>query len=192
MIEINLLPQELKSLPRKKAAGSYGERILLNLVPLIAGTLAIMHVLLGASFFLRLAQFSSLDTRWEALAEQRKVVEEFRKEYLVLAEEDKAVQQFVRQRVNWSQKLSRLSVQLPAGVWFSEMAASAKSFTLKGSAFSVEGQEMDLISRFMGGIKNDDAFFSDFGGLELGPIQRRRVGGYDVVDFTLTGNLKAK
>jgi len=51
---------------------------------------------------------------------------------------------------------------------------------------------MDLINAFMGSLKADRDFISDFSNIEIGSVQRKTIGSYDVVDFVLTATLAQK
>jgi hypothetical protein len=57
---------------------------------------------------------------------------------------------------------------------------------------SLQKEEAAIINKFIDSLKADAAFFGDFQSLELGPLQRKQLGGYDIVDFTLNATLKQK
>jgi len=177
MIEINLLPEELKAKPKSKKTGvGLQPKQILSLIPFIFGILICMH----------------LNNKWQKFEPQRKILDGFSKEYALLSEDALASQQFVGQRINWSEKLNNLSLKLPSGVWLNEIIVSQKDFIVRGSVVSLKAEEMNLIKIFIDSLKNNTAFIKDFDSLELGSVQRRTVGGYDIVDFNLAGNLKPR
>ena len=194
MIEINLLPQELKSSPQSKKIGIIGLRLrqILSLIPLIFGILLCIHLCLFAVTIFKNSQFNILNNKWQKFEPQRKMLESFNKEYALLSEDALASQQLLEQRIVWSGKLNKLSLDLPSGIWFKDISVSDKDFTLKGSIVSLRSQEMNLIKIFMDNLKKDTVFFKDFSNLELGSVQRKTIGGYDIVDFILAGTLKTK
>jgi Tfp pilus assembly protein PilN len=100
------------------------------------------------------------------------------------------IQQLIGQRINWAEKLNKLSLNLPSGVWFNEIQVNSKEFILKASVISLQKEEMNLINAFIDNLKNDKDFFKDFNNLELNSAQKRVIGGYDVTDFILVGILK--
>jgi hypothetical protein len=95
-------------------------------------------------------------------------------------------------KLNWSEKLNKLSLNLPSGIWFNELSVSKKDFILKGSVLSLQKEEMNLVNKFIDSLKKDMVFFKDFTRLELSSIQMKTVVGYDVFDFVLTGKLKSR
>lgn len=189
MIEINLLPEELKTKPRRIAEGFELKQIL-YLIPIMLGILIIVHIYLLGVLIAKNSQVSSLNNKWQQLAPQRKALEDFRKVYEGLSSDAAIIRQLATSRIAWSEKLNRLSLDLPSGVWLNELSFKQKSFVLKASAVSLQKEEMTLINKFMDNLKNDTDFFKDFSSLELGPVQRRAVGSYDIVDFDLQAKLK--
>ena len=184
MIEINLLPENLKE---KKGARNIDYRKILFFIPAIFAILLISHFYLLGVQIIRNARLGPLNKKWQQLAPQKKNLEAFQPQ---LSGSAKAIQELTAQRVNWANKLNKLSQYLPRGIWFTEMTVSGKDFNLKGAVISLEKQEMALINKFMDSLYSDAAFFKDFSKLELGSSQRKTIGGYDVAEFILTGNLK--
>jgi Tfp pilus assembly protein PilN len=189
MIEINLLPAELKSKSRK-IAESFELKQILYLIPILFGVIIIIHIYLLAVLITKNSQISSLNNKWQQLGPQRKTLEDFREEYEGLSSDAAIIRQLVTSRIAWSKKLNRLSLDLPSGVWFNELLFRQKEFILKASTVSLQKEELTLINKFMENLKNDTDFFKDFSSLELGPVQRRTVGSYDIVDFDLQAKLK--
>ena len=189
MIEINLLPEELKS-KREKAARSIESRRILYFIPLVFGILIIIHLYLMVALIAKNLQLSKLNNKWQGLQPQRKILEDFKKGYEGLSDDASVIQQFTVQRIGWSAKLNKLSLSLPSGVWFREISVSRKDFILRGSAISLQKEEMNLINKFIDNLKKDSYFFKDFNNLELTSVQRKVIAGYDIADFTLVGTLK--
>jgi len=193
MIEINLLPEELKAEPKSKKIGvGLQPKQILSLIPFIFGILICMHFCLLVVNVIKGSQFNILNNKWQKFEPQRKILDGFSKEYALLSEDALASQQFVGQRINWSEKLNNLSLKLPSGVWLNEIIVSQKDFIVRGSVVSLKAEEMNLVKIFIDNLKNNTAFIKDFDSLELGSVQRRTVGGYDIVDFNLAGDLKPR
>lgn len=187
MIEINLLPDELK-LRTKKETKALDARKILYFIPLVFAVLLIAHIYLAGILIFRNYQLNTLSHKWREFEPQRKSMEEFQKGTSQLSGN---IQQLAAKQVNWSDKLSRLILYLPSGVWFNELSFSAgKDFILKGSVVSLQKEEIVLINKFMASLRTDADFFKDFSKLELSSVQRRKIGGYDIIDFVLTGGLK--
>lgn len=191
MIEINLLSEALKVKPKFKKIGiGIESRYLVYLMPLVFVILIFAHIYLVTLNIIKHQQFSMLNNKWQKLTPQRQMLENFKKEHELLSGDAKAIQQFSAQMTTWSEKLNKLSLNLPSGIWFNEFALTQKDFTLKGSVVSLQKEEIALINKFMDNLKNDSIFFKDFNNLELSSAQRKVIGGYEIVDFVLKGTLK--
>lgn len=189
MITINLLPQELRNQDRKVGMDP---KFLLYFIPLAFALIICVHIYLAAFIIIKNYQFHLLNNKWKSLEPKRKILENFKNKYELLSADVQAIQQLIAQRINCSEKLNKLSINLPSGVWFNEISISSKDFILKGSVVSLKKEEMVLINKFMNNLKNDASFSKDFSNLELSSIQRRTVSNYDIVDFILVGSLTAK
>ena len=187
MIEINLLPEESKPKAKKVKIES---KSVLNFIPLVFSILIFLHIFLAIVSIIQNCRLSALNNKWHNLEPQRKILEETKKELNILSADSKAIQQLTGQRISWAEKLNSLSINLPSGIWFNEILLSNKEFSLKGSIISLQKEEMGLIDKFLSNLKSDAGFFKDFNNLELGSVQKKVIGGYEVSDFILTGKLK--
>lgn len=201
MIEINLLPEELRSKIKghdaKASAGGFAaallsKRWLLYCLPALLGLLIIAHLYFTILIILGNGELVALNRKWSALAAQRKALEEFNREFSGNQQYAGFLQQQVAQRVLWAQKLNEFSLQLPAGIWFNEILMSNGNLTIRGSVVSLEKNEVGLINKFLDNLKATPAFAKDFISFELSSVQKRSVGGYDIADFVLVGALKTK
>ncbi|MDD2689600.1 MAG: PilN domain-containing protein [Candidatus Omnitrophica bacterium] len=192
MIEINLLPEEVKSKAKAKKAGlGIKTKYFLYLLPAVLIILICMHLYLAIINIFNSIQLGSLNKQWQQLEPQRKALEASTKEQTTLSQDVQELQQLTKNRINWSQKLNKLSLLLPSGVWFNEISVSGRDFTLQGSVVSLQKEEVNLIKKLIDNLRNDADFFRDFAGLELGSVQKKTTGSYDVADFILSGKLKS-
>lgn len=192
MIEINLLSEELKVKHKKIGKISIEAKYFTYLIPLIFALLIFVHICLAVAGIAMNLHFGILSSNWKKFKPQREALDNLKKKYDVLASNAKLIQELDNRRLNWSGKLNRLSRDLPPGVWFNEIHVSQKEFLLKASVFSLQKDEMALIKRFIDSLKSDTYFLKGFTSPELGSVQKRSAGGYDVVDFILTAKLRAK
>lgn len=190
MIEINLLPQESKDKIKKRSLELPQLKIYLYLVPLLVGILVCLHIYLAVFALLRNFQYQALSAKWERLKPERAKIEVLKKNYTVASSGAEMIQRLAGKNISWSEKLNKLSLCLPKGVWFDKIVVGPGEFELNGSAISLQKEELTLINKFMDNLKKDTAFYKDFSSLELGPVQRRTIATYDVLDFTLNGKLK--
>ncbi|MGE5197402.1 MAG: PilN domain-containing protein [Deltaproteobacteria bacterium] len=187
MIEINLLPQELRIKRNKTAV--IEPKYFFYLIPFAFGLLITVQVWLLLVTVFRSYELSALNARWEKLSPQRKELDDLKQQYDAVSQDANITKQLIVKRINWAEKLNKLSLNLPSGVWFNEISVSPKEFVLKGAAVSVQKNEMTLINQFIESLKRDAAFLKDFNNLELTSFQVRSIGGYDAVEFILTAGI---
>jgi Tfp pilus assembly protein PilN len=193
MIEINLLPEELKAKSKaKKTVMAIEPKYFLYLIPFIFGILVCVYIYLLTVNIVKNRQLTILNAKWQKLEPERKASEDFKKQYAFLTEGAQAIGQLTKENINWSEELNKLSLLLPSGIWFNELSISPDDFVLYGSVVSLQKEGMSLITEFIDRLKKDAAFSRDFKSLELGSTQWKSIGGYDIVDFTLTGTLNLK
>jgi len=199
MIEINLVPEELRNKVAKvnkpeivaSTAGLEPKHFIL-LIPLIFAFLICAQLIIGIVCIARSGSIHMLNEEWKSLEPERKAMEEFNNKYTLVSEDAQAIQQLVRDRVVWSEKLNKLSLNLPSGVWFNELSVNSKELILKGGVVSLNKEELNLIKQLIDNLKSDPVFFKDFSTLELGSAEKKTVGSYDITEFTLNATLKAK
>jgi len=196
MIEINLLPEELiVKTKAQKASGpgfKFDKIYVIYALPLVLALFLCIHLILGFIFVSKNIQFNSLDRAWKGLEAKRSVLGSFQDAHSMLTQDAALIQQLSRQRVNWASKLNKISLSLPSGVWFNGLSVDAKTLTLQGSVISLQKEEMGLIDKFMDALRDDPAFFGDFTTLEVGHVLKKTVGGYEVADFAIKGDLQQK
>ncbi len=197
MIEINLLPEELRNRVAKptkeqpaKVVAKPGLQQLILVIPLIFVILIIVHIIIASLGVTRYSQLSLLKNKWEKMLPERKTLEEFNNEHMLYSEGSKDIQKLVNERINWAEKLDRLSSILPPGMWLESISVSGKAFNLHGKVVSLAKEEVSLIRNFVDDLKNKPNFVKNFSTLELSSIKKETIGGYQVADFNLSGVLK--
>ena len=193
MIEINLIPEELKVKAKGKNlfAGFNLKYAVYGILSAFA-FLILIHLLLGIVGLFQVSQLRSLESKWKGLGPGRQRLEEFNKQYSAYSQDAALVKQLTEQRINWPEKLNRLSLDLPSGIWLTELSVSPREFFLRAAVLSQGKMEMSIINRLIDALKNDAKFLKGLGNLELGPLQSKSIAGYDVTEFTLRGALKIK
>jgi hypothetical protein len=193
MIEINLSSQDLKAgTKEKRAFAGLDIKYLIYAFPAAFALLIFIHLFLALLALVGSSQLSTLERKWKALEPQRKTLGEFKQQYAAYSQDANLIKQLTQQRISWSEKLNRLSLDLPSGIWLYDVSANPREFTLRGSVVSPEKLEMALIKKLIDNLKSDNMFFKDFTAIELGPLQSKMVAGYDITDFNLKGILKTK
>ncbi len=197
MIEINLLPEELRNRvikPVKQDNGiglaKPGLQLLILAIPLVFVLLALIHIYFIFAGISSSVRLGLLKANWEKSSVERKAVEDFNAEHSLVSGDAQEIQKLLSERVNWSEKLNKLSLSLPAGVWLEFVSGSGKEFYLKGKAVSLDKTEVSLIRNYIEEIKAKPEFMKNFNSLDLTSIQKSSIGVYEVADFSLTGSLK--
>jgi len=196
MIEINLLPEDLVVKSRVQNPGGPGlkfeKKYIIFALPLLLVLFILIHFVLGAALIYKNTQLNSLNKKWTSLEAQRSALGSFQGARGILTQDATLIQQLSKQRVDWAGKLNKISLGLPSGVWLTELTVNQNDLTLKGSVISLQKEEMNLIDKFMDALKDDPVFFADFSSLEVGQVQKKQLGGYEVADFTIKGGLRQK
>jgi Tfp pilus assembly protein PilN len=198
MIEINLLSEELRVKTRAEHAGLAKialfsrEQLFIYAIPALLGLLVSVHILFAVIAIFKNAQLGSLNQRLLALAPQKKELDEFNKEYSLVSQDASLVRLLTGKRILWAQKLNKLSLNLPPGIWFNDISINAKDIIIQGSVISLQKEEVGLINKLLDNLKADGEFSGDFTSFELTSVQKKNIGGYDIADFILTGVLKVK
>jgi Tfp pilus assembly protein PilN len=196
MIKINLLPEELiikaKAHKPDGPGFKFEKRYIVYAVPMVLVLLILIHLFLGVTLVMKNAQLNSLNKKWKDLEAPRSALGSFQDARSMLTQDASLIQQLSKQRVNWASKLNKMSLNLPSGVWFTDLTVNQKDFLLRGSVISLQKEEIGLIDKFMDALREDPVFFADFNSLEVGQVLKKQVGGYEIADFTIKGTLKQK
>ena len=201
MIEINLLPEELRVKTRTKnlehavvakPAAFSQEQLFIYAIPILLGVLVCVHIYFAVISVSKNSQLVTLNRRWIELTPQKKAFDEFNNEYSSISQDAGLIKLLSSKRILWAQKLNKLSLNLPSGVWFNEITISAKDIVIQGSVISLAKEEVNLINKLLENLKGTAEFSNDFVSFELSNVQKKNIGGYDIADFILTGALKVK
>lgn len=201
MIEINLLPEESRVKTKERASeqatvksgpGFNQEMLFIYALPVILALFVLAHLYFGILSIVKTGQLTTLNKKWMDLAPQKKIVDEFNQVYLAASLDAGLTQLLLKQRVLWAQKLNKLSLDLPSGVWFNEIALAKQNITIQGSVISLKMDELNLMNQLLDSLKADNEFFKDFASFQLSNVQKRVIGSYDISDFVLQGVLRPR
>ena len=189
MIEINLLPEQLRQTHQKQAI-MMQTQVFLNAIPVILGLLVFVHLLLAGVFLFKSIHYSILNKRWDGISQQRQKVNEWRRQFNLSSQYSEQMGKFLTERITMADKLHMLSKSLPNGIWFNNLSIEENIFSLKGTVVSLEKKEMGLLNQYLDRLKQNNPFFKDFKSLELGRVKMRTLSGFSVMDFVLEGEFK--
>jgi hypothetical protein len=200
MIEINLLPEDLRnklvkaSKPEvvKNPVEGLEPKHYVVIVPAVLILLIFIHLLLGVFSIVKTGQLHMLRSKWQKLEPQRKALDEYNSEFAAVSEDAQILQQLLRDRIVWSEKLNKMSLKLPRGVWFNSLTVNQKELVIKGSVVSLNKEELGMIKELIESHKSDPEFIKNFNNLEMVSAEKKTIGSYDITDFTLSASLKTK
>jgi hypothetical protein len=201
MIEINLLPEELRvktktrnseQVAAKKGALLSQDKLFIYAIPFVLGLFVLVHLFFAVIAIAKNTQLISLNRKWVYLQPQKKVLDQFNKEFSSGSQDANFAQLLISKRILWAEKLNKLSLYLPSGIWFNDITINPKNITIQGSVISLQKEEVSLVNKLLDNLKVDAEFSKDFSSFELTSMQNKTVGGYDIADFVLVGALKSK
>ena len=211
MIELNLLPQELRK-KRKKI-----ELPEIPIIPIAASVivaLILIQLLLTVLIFTSKAQLNSAEKTWTELGPKKAEFDKIKNEIALGNQKIKAIDQLIADRLSWSHLLNRLSDSLMSNVWLTEFSYNEKkaapvvkkskkrkkktvtptiseeTLTLSGSASGRGEESTAYIARFIRALKNNQEFFRNFDDIELVSIKQGTVSGQSVMNFKIVCKFK--
>lgn len=219
MIELNLLPDNLKKVQKKKATVKLN--IKMPQIPIIPVAIAILVIFVVghlALSFLVTAQKRSiikLSNEMETFSPQAQEAQEIKGEFDRLNGKLSVITSLTNASLLWSKKLSDLSEATTEGVWltalyldkdepprsvFTSAYTQAESpgppanekLVLEGMAVSAGAgeEETAIIGRFIKSLKSHSEFFNEFDDIKVSSIQRSKLGDVEVMGFTIVCNFK--
>ncbi len=190
MIDINLVPENL----RKKHKTAVIPTVTFNLpseatIGLIGG-LVVLLIIVDLSLLTitckKIAQKKKLDKEWEELLPDKWKAERMSNELRSLQGKKTAMEKITKgQRILWAPKLNTISDSIPQGLWLHRIALEQGVLTIEGSAVSKIADEMMSVGNFTSHLKNQKYFVDRLQNLEVGSIQRRRIGAVEISDFSV-------
>ena len=208
MIEINLLPKEL----RKKI-----ELPDISFLPIIAGVVGvvvIIHLLFGLSVNLKARTLKRLEKKWGEISPDKTVADKVIRELTAMRAKIDAIDTLIQGRMSWAKKLSDLSDAMIPGVWLNRLWIEKKALHkkeektrkgeggkpqakaepetmivetlhLNGSVIVTGGEETATVGKFMWSLENNPGFFADFSEVESAYMQQSKLKDIEVMDFEL-------
>jgi Tfp pilus assembly protein PilN len=188
MIEINLLPEELR---KKKSEPVFNlnieaEKLKFFVIGGVAGILILIIIALSLSSFIRKAQINSLLAKEKNFSDRLSAVDAVNKEIAVLKAKMTVLDQLTNRKFLWAEKLNQLSDLVLPGIWFTRVYTDSENrLVIEGSVISKSEEAMAFVGKFMKNVKDDQRFFKDFKNIKLESVQRKNKEEKDVVDFKI-------
>ena len=189
MIEINLLPEELR---KKKSEPAFNlnieaEKLKFLVIGGIVGIFIFIIIALVLGSFARSGQINKLLAKEKNFSEKLSQVEAINKEISVLKANMAVLDQLTNRKFLWAEKLNQLSELVLPGIWFTRIYTDSENrLIVEGSVISKSEEAMASVGKFMKGLKDDQRFFKDFKNIKLESVQRKNKEERDVVDFKIS------
>lgn len=195
MIEINLVPENMRKKRRSRSAGgaplALPREALIGIVGGLGVLLVVVHLLLQGLVTIKFMQLKSYESRLSPVGGGKENVDQMLERLKLLQAKYKSVEQIVgKDSIRWSEILNEISNNLPRGVWLSRITLEKDTLLMQGSAVSKGKEDMLNVHTFTANLKASEAFLAPFSNLELGMIKSRQINVTPVADFTIRVDLK--
>ena len=211
MIELNLMPKDMRVSENKKKKTSFGFKVPnMSPAPVIIGVISVIilsQIILGLISLMQKRQLISISKQISDIAPQQAIATVLKKEVDELSGKFNAIEGLTQGSLVWSKKLYDLNNAMIDGIWLSSLSlnietpASASPYgragmtqepgnkqTLILTGFAISSgqtEETATVGRFIDSLKKDKDFFKDFDDIKLSSIQRESYGSTDVMNFTI-------
>ena len=199
MIEINLLPPELRKRKKKSYAVQLPKQKSLFI---FLGSLVLLHFILICLTSANKRELGKLQSDWQQLTPKVVEIKNTKAQLERIAQKIPLIEGLFKRRVLWSKKLNQLSDLIIPGVWLDELSVKTeegkvrgipiKYLIIRGSAASRVKDEPALIGKFMQNLKENPSFSEDFSMIELGPMKKRQIEETEIMDFVLICQFKTE
>jgi len=137
MIEINLLPEELRKKESALKKIDIMAAVLRNVsfakfAVIIFAALALVHILLFTFGMVNKMKFEAFSEKRKLLGDGEKDAMALKLKSDIMNEKKAAIDQLMVKRFEWSNKLNDLSDSLTAGIWLSELSYNERDVEMPG------------------------------------------------------------
>jgi len=207
MIEINLLPEEMKKKVSPFAKLNFSvfnlqKLPVLSIAAGFAGLLVVVQVLVIVMSLYSKFTLASLTKKYDAIAPKKREADALKAKSDAITKRVNAIDELMGKRFSWAKKLNALSDSMTPGIWLSEMdyderpGANVKAakgqasgmpgrLLLNGYAAGVGEQGLALVGKFIKSLKENETFYSDFSDIELVASKSDKAEGQEVMNFKI-------
>ena len=222
MIEINLLPKELRKKTHKAiSAGGLDlpKRLMINTGIIVLFFLVLTHIALSITTMIKKGQAQDLQLEWQILQPAKQSADGHIRQIQALKAREKLIKSVGGVDVIWARKLNYISELIPSEIWLTRITLDERQrvikrgqtrglnaraaagvrdntqqiLTLNGIVESKHSSKMlSPVGRFIKSLENEPLFFDDFEEIELGDVKRREIEERNVMSFELICVVKDK
>ncbi|MDD5634616.1 MAG: hypothetical protein PHW46_05005 [Candidatus Omnitrophica bacterium] len=206
MIEINLLPKELRKKQTKRTT------IVLSSIPVqpiiisVIASLFVLGLILSLAAYSRNCYLKKLEVRWNEMTPQREKTEKIAEEITLLGVKNTVISKIAKPEVVWSELLSGLNEAMTPNIWLSNLsldltASSDKKrkegddiiyLDISGFALGRSEEATPRVAKFIASLKRNKNFSKYVEEIQLENIKGQVIVGEEVMAFDLACKLKIK
>jgi len=213
MIELNLIPKNLRIANKKNEAKLGIKLSKVAPIPLIVGLISVIilsQVILGMISVMQQKKLAAIKCKLNDIMPQQEIAATLKKEVDKLSGKVAVIDSLTSGSLVWAQKLYDLNNSIVDGVWLSALSLSVEKsktpqvfagfnkgispqvpadkemFVINGSAVSSDSDEATaIVGRFIDSLKTNADFFKDFDDIKLSSVQRETLGNTEIMNFTI-------
>ena len=195
MIQINLLPENLRKTSKKDFLTKGLFRIPSEIIIGVGGglivLLIVLDLLLGTAIAFKAAKGQFYIQRKKMLLPEGKTEQIIANELREARMKIEGIQEILKgPTLVWSQQLNGFSDLMAKGVWLRKLNFEGKNFLIDGSSVSKTHNEMERLQEFLSNLKKDPLFIKFFQDPKLQDEQHRQINALDIVDFSINAQIK--
>ena len=198
MIELNLLPKELRRKKKKQVAGDFTMPKLPGVLIAVSvlSVLLMLHVTLIFFIANKSSLSATLKNQFDNALTQRKRAEKVNTQVETLQKKLSFVRKIVKPDISWTNLMCGLNEAVISNIWISELNvkfshkeknSKEKPETLDLVGYSLGGSERETssIAKFIVSLKRTPDFYGYFDEIELDSMKNREYSGEEVMQFKL-------
>ena len=188
MIQINLLPDELKK--KKRKAFDWKKFPLLPILMTIFLGVVFFHFLIIGVTVLTGMQRSRIQAEWKKFEPEKNKFDKLKQDVAELNNIVHVVEALTEYRILWAKVLNELSDSVPSNVWLSSLYFDERGdlslLVLEGYASSASEEGASYVARFIKLLEDNSVINMLCSEIELGSMKQSLIDGKEVMYFTLT------
>ncbi|MBF0494860.1 MAG: hypothetical protein HQL28_07035 [Candidatus Omnitrophica bacterium] len=202
MIELNLLPKELRVQKKKDLPK-------IPLIPIAVGVLAsviLLHLTVGLMWNIKRYTKARMDTVWAEIQDGKKRADALEAETKLAEKQLKVTNDIATITIEWTDILSGLNKAVVPQIWLTSLkpiTIKTKNWNIKMGAEKFTDLELvgyalgkaeapTVVGKFIESLKWNDEFYKYFSEIKLEGIRHQKMNDEEVMEFKLLCKFKAR
>lgn len=206
MLEINLLPKEMRVIKRQTVSDSVYFWPVVAVAVGVVGFLVFVYLLMGAISGAKFKAVERLETEWGSMMSRKLEFDKVSSEISELSKAVDSIREMSEPDVNWTMLLNGLGRAVTPGVWLSRLNLEGqgrvfdyrdtnekpKGIVLTGHALGSSGVGTAEVAKFIASLKSTQDFEKFFQEIELVDMRAQPLLEHDTMFFRLKCDFKKK